>query len=170
MFMPVLPVSVLSRAVTLRRRSAPAPVPSLLLLRARRAPRLAPVGSGSVQQARSPAGLVPATIALVGYLPEREAGAVVGHRASGQPADIILITESSTNGDLRNALATLMKAHAQLGSAVNQDVRFAIRSGRTGTSTPDVIDWGTLRTAPVQEIPGIGPARAITVKFRPPSR
>lgn len=145
-------------------------IDSLELLRSRtsdRASRNLIAGQGN----RSALGLVPATIALVQSLPVKGARAVVLRRATARPSDIILVTENTENRDLRNALGALFKARSRDGVVAMKDVRLGIYTTQSSarahpTNSAKIIDWDVLRSADMEMLSGVGPARTISVQLK----
>lgn len=155
--------------VQLKNPAAQALVDSLRLLRASRAASVAAARVGNASGRAQADELFPATIALVRSLPDPNTKAVVLRRAVAKPADVILVTERTTNHDLRNAISALLMSQRRIGVLSSGDLSIPIRSGPTAAA-PNIIDWTALRSAASLDIEGIGAAKTTVVQLRPASR
>ena len=116
---------------------------------------------------------VPVTIALVDQLPAGtgNAPAVVLRRANTAPHDVILLRRSDATGpQLAGAILHLMIMRERSGDTASADAMFRLPSATRGPKAwerTEQVQTGRivaqLRTAKVQDVPGVGQVRAKAV-------
>ncbi|HEX8213813.1 MAG TPA: hypothetical protein VF584_26840 [Longimicrobium sp.] len=116
---------------------------------------------------------VPVTIALVDQLPAGtgNAPAVVLRRANTAPHDVILLRRSDATGpQLAGAILHLMIMRERSGDTANADAMFRLPTATRGPKAwerTEQVQTGRivaqLRSAEVQDVPGVGRVRAKAV-------
>jgi hypothetical protein len=109
-----------------------------------------------------------ATIVQVPDLGATDRRAVILRRADGEPPNVVLVSATTTAADLARAMGALVRSVETRGPQVQRDIRAYVvaDTNRThpltneGRARQDLV---RLSTAPVYNIDGVGPGKAITV-------
>ena len=113
-----------------------------------------------------------ATIVLVPDLGATDRRAVILRRREEEPENVVLVNERTTPRDLARAMGALVRSLETQGVHVTRDIRAYVTED-AGASKPYVnegharADLIRLAGAPVYDLEGIGPGRAITVRLSP---
>ena len=116
----------------------------------------------------APARVEEAVVALVASLPERDAKAVVLRRREPQ-SSIILVTNATTNADLKHAIAALVQTRQQEPASTRTERRITIYApagGNRRANERDIIDWRELKAAHSVDLAGVGPAKTIVIRLK----
>ena len=116
---------------------------------------------------------LPLAIVLVDELPFAEARAVVVRRKDMKPANVVLVTRSTSPADLSRAMAALSSSRRTKGDQVSSDMVAPIAASRSTRKSRDhsqaLIDLQALRTARPRFIEGVGSRPVLFSHLTPPA-
>ncbi len=120
--------------------------------------------------AQASTGSALATIVQVPDLGAMDRRAVILRRAGGNPSNVVLVSAATTAADLARAMGALVRSVETRGPQVHNDIRAYVVADPTrahplaneGRARQDL---DRLSKAPVYNIHGIGPGKAITVRL-----
>lgn len=111
---------------------------------------------------------VPAAVVLVDSLPQQGAPFVIVRRVDASPGDVILLRTGATAEHLSDAVRALMMARQVSGDSATTARTMRVRPRQGAAQNRPILPWAPrvladLARAEVQNIPGVGTGRSVTI-------